>query len=361
MGRFGGVACCLLLSCAVNVAGLKDAHPRGEWAAVMAEHRRAPEETLADIIFESVEANTLDEDARIPVLAARPGTRPEAALEVAARTPEVLGPSGDHHSVSAMQRRRQQTQGPYTTLLILLLVFLPLFVAFVMVIMFVAGPKAKNGSQAPAGAAGVALISQTASMSQAVSPSQSRQMSRAGSFVAREGTGVSVSMLGIVRPQPQDAVLNVVEVGQGSSDLFAQVCISEDRQGTGILIHGSGSAPVAMLDTTFAFGAAGGPPPANRMVRIHQIDAASQDYVRQPYAEVRPGRGGCVMYRGSGGSEEMMSIRVDQSGQLSQVVTKGGILAQLEVSPNGTVAHMSAGTFDRHMVLCAVVAAMKLG
>lgn len=369
MERCIGLLCCVLLSCALSVAGLKDAHPHGEWAAVMAEHRRGPDwqEAPVETLLQDEKAQVLEEDAGILALSAQPESTPDVPLSSSANHHSVsaMQKTADRHSASAMQRRRYQTQGPYTTLLLALLIFLPLFVAFVLVVMFVAGPQAKNPSSSmwsrDKGPAGVALASRTSSRDGSVRPTP--RMSRAGSFVAREGTGLSVSLLGAVRPQPQEAIVHVVEAGQGSADIFAQVCISEDQQGTGILVHGYNSQPVAMLDTSFAFGARG-LPPANRMVRIHRVEPGSTsfDYVPQPYAEVRPSAGGFAVTRGAGGAEELMSIRTDaQSGKLSQVVSKGSVLAQLEVGPNGSMVHMSAGSFERHMLLCAIVAAMKLG
>jgi len=355
MGRSSCLLYCLLLSYPWDAAGLKDTQPHGKWAAALADHRHeGPDEreAVAGISSETTAVYTLREEAATPLLAVQRDA-----------SPRVSHGSGDRRSVSAMQRRRQQTQGPYTTLLILLLVFLPLFVAFVLVVMFVAGPSAKNAersSRAPSGAASAALIPSRSSPS--VSAHNSPRMSPVGSFVAREGTGISVVLNGAIRPQPQDTIVNVMESGVSSGDLFAQICISEDHQGTGILVHGAGRAPVAMLDTSFAFGAAGGPPPANRMVRIHKVEAGSTswDYVKEPYAEVRPAKGGFVMNRG-GGFEELMAIRADQAGQIIQVVSARSILAQLEVSPNGSVIHMSGGSFDRYMLLCAIVSAMKLG
>lgn len=339
---------CLLVCLCWDVAGLKDAQPRGKWAAVMAEHRRGPEEheAPAEILPENAGTYALEQDVGIPLLAARPDAPPEASH-----------PSGDQHTVSAIQQHRHQTRGPYTMLLILLLVFMPLFVAFFLVIMFVAGPAAKPRERANNGAAGVSLVSSTGSMS--TSPGM---VSPRGSFVAREGTGMSISLLGVIQPQPQETNVNVVESSLSSGDIWAQVCIHEDHQGTGILIHGHGSTPVAMLDTSFAFGKAGGPPPPNRAVKIHKVEpgSTSWDHVKQPYAEVRPGKGGFVMFRG-GTFEELLSIRTDQTGRLSQVVSASSILAQVEASPNGSEIHMSAGGFDKHMVLCAIVAAMKLG
>jgi len=187
-------------------------------------------------------------------------------------------------------------------------------------------------------------------------------------LVVQQDTGVMLAINGLLRPEPQEEVLEIVQV-ENQSTAIVRIFVSESGPDRGILLESSLLFPIAFLDTSrcsesHSSGA--------RRVSISRAAPGAVDPNNPaPFAIVEEGRDGTTVYRGrQDGSRGRLMQKVTVIQQpggghcLAIKDARGADIARVEPRHRSDgvpslVLHIVQGE-DSGLVVCSVIATVKL-